>query len=122
MLSSPSTAPRGTFPITLTVTEKLALRTRLLLYTVHPHGEIVADSSWIHSDVCFKNKVKIFPFLLRAVSAGSLLREQLGNDFIKSPAFGMAFRNGKGSDVPGNMRSCLSLELTCMLRIRLNSQ
>uniref|UniRef100_A0A672UJV5 Ovostatin n=1 Tax=Strigops habroptila TaxID=2489341 RepID=A0A672UJV5_STRHB len=46
------------FSITLTVTEKLAPSARLLLYTVHPHGEIVADSSWIQSDVCFKNKVK----------------------------------------------------------------
>ncbi|NWX48160.1 OVOS protein, partial [Steatornis caripensis] len=51
--------PRGTFSITLTVTEKLAPRSRLLLYTVHPHGEIVADSSWIHSNVCFKNKLQL---------------------------------------------------------------
>ncbi|NXS50014.1 OVOS protein, partial [Balaeniceps rex] len=54
-----SGAPRGIFSITLTVTEKLAPSTRLLLYTVHPHGEIVADSSWIHSDVCFKNKLQL---------------------------------------------------------------
>ncbi|NXE84536.1 OVOS protein, partial [Cochlearius cochlearius] len=54
-----SGAPRGTFSITLTVTEKLAPSARLLLYTVHPHGEIVADSSWIHSDVCFKNKLQL---------------------------------------------------------------
>ncbi|XP_009977240.1 PREDICTED: ovostatin-like, partial [Tauraco erythrolophus] len=51
--------PRGTFSITLTVTEKLAHSARLLLYTVHPHGEIVADSTWIHSDVCFKNKLQL---------------------------------------------------------------
>uniref|UniRef100_A0A8B9NRL7 Ovostatin n=1 Tax=Apteryx owenii TaxID=8824 RepID=A0A8B9NRL7_APTOW len=50
----------STFSITLTVTEKLVPSVRLLLYTVHPHGEIVADSSWIHSDICFKNKVKMF--------------------------------------------------------------
>ncbi|XP_051635860.1 ovostatin-like [Manacus candei] len=54
-----SGASRGIFSITLTVTEKLAPRARLLLYTVHPHGEIVADSSWIHTDVCFKNKVQL---------------------------------------------------------------
>ncbi|KAM6093422.1 ovostatin-like [Theristicus caerulescens] len=54
-----SGAPRGTFSITLTVTEKLAPSTRLLIYTVHPRGEIVADSSWIHSDVCFKNKLQL---------------------------------------------------------------
>ncbi|NXI50425.1 OVOS protein, partial [Chloroceryle aenea] len=54
-----SGAPRGTFTITLTVTEKLAPSARLLLYTVHPHGEIVADSSEIHSDVCFKNKLQL---------------------------------------------------------------
>ncbi|NXD41952.1 OVOS protein, partial [Copsychus sechellarum] len=54
-----SGASRGTFSITLTVTEKLAPSARLLLYTVHPHGEIVADSSRIHSDICFKNKVHL---------------------------------------------------------------
>ncbi|KAM7130913.1 ovostatin-like [Ciconia maguari] len=54
-----SGAPRGTFSITLTVTEKLGPSARLLLYTVHPHGEIVADSSWIRSDVCFKNKLQL---------------------------------------------------------------
>uniref|UniRef100_A0A8B9IRI6 Ovostatin n=1 Tax=Amazona collaria TaxID=241587 RepID=A0A8B9IRI6_9PSIT len=48
----------STFSITLTVAEKLAPSARLLLYTVHPHGEIVADSTRIQSDVCFKNKVK----------------------------------------------------------------
>uniref|UniRef100_A0A8C6Z9Y1 Ovostatin n=1 Tax=Nothoprocta perdicaria TaxID=30464 RepID=A0A8C6Z9Y1_NOTPE len=50
----------STFSITLTVTEKLASSTRLLLYSLHPLGEIVADSSWIQSDICFKNKVKTF--------------------------------------------------------------
>ncbi|NXF96427.1 OVOS protein, partial [Eubucco bourcierii] len=54
-----SDAPRGTFAITLTVTEKLGPSARLLLYTVHPHGEIVADSSWIRSEVCFKNKLHL---------------------------------------------------------------
>ncbi|NXB53598.1 OVOS protein, partial [Leucopsar rothschildi] len=54
-----SGASRGTFSITLTVTEKLGPSSRLLLYTVHPHGEIVADSSRIHSDICFKNKVQL---------------------------------------------------------------
>ncbi|NXC58046.1 OVOS protein, partial [Aleadryas rufinucha] len=54
-----SGASRGTFSITLTVTEKLAPSARLLVYTVHPHGEIVADSSRIHSDICFKNKVQL---------------------------------------------------------------
>uniref|UniRef100_A0A8C4V0F8 Uncharacterized protein n=1 Tax=Falco tinnunculus TaxID=100819 RepID=A0A8C4V0F8_FALTI len=49
----------STFSITLTVTEELAPSTNLLLYTVHPHGEIVADSSWIRSDICFKNKVQL---------------------------------------------------------------
>ncbi|XP_076201767.1 ovostatin-like [Aptenodytes patagonicus] len=54
-----SDAPRGTFSITLTVTEKLAPSARLLIYTVHPHGEIVADSSQIRSKVCFKNKLQL---------------------------------------------------------------
>ncbi|NXT78497.1 OVOS protein, partial [Zapornia atra] len=56
---SVSGAPGGTFSITLTITETLAPSTRLLIYTVHPHGEIVADSSWIRSDVCFKNKLQL---------------------------------------------------------------
>ncbi|NXW37052.1 OVOS protein, partial [Phaetusa simplex] len=54
-----SGAPRGIFSITLTVTEKLGPSARLLLYTVHPHREIVADSSWIRTDVCFKNKLQL---------------------------------------------------------------
>ncbi|NWU24736.1 OVOS protein, partial [Dyaphorophyia castanea] len=54
-----SGASRGTFSITLTVTEKLAPSARLLVYTVHPRGEIVADSSRIHSHICFKNKVQL---------------------------------------------------------------
>ncbi|NXW60108.1 OVOS protein, partial [Eurystomus gularis] len=54
-----SGASHGTFTITLDVTEKLAPNAKLLLYTVHPHGEIVADSSWIRSDVCFKNKLHL---------------------------------------------------------------
>ncbi|NWS84241.1 OVOS protein, partial [Toxostoma redivivum] len=54
-----SGASRGTFSITLTVNEKLGPSARLLLYTVHPRGEIVADSSRIHSDICFKNKVQL---------------------------------------------------------------
>ncbi|NXM21006.1 OVOS protein, partial [Ploceus nigricollis] len=54
-----SRASRGTFSITLTVTEKLAPSARLLLYTVHPQGEIVADSSRIQSDICFRNKVQL---------------------------------------------------------------
>ncbi|NWT16940.1 OVOS protein, partial [Vireo altiloquus] len=54
-----SGASRGTFSITLTVTENLSPSARLLVYTVHPRGEIVADSSRIHSDVCFKNKVQL---------------------------------------------------------------
>ncbi|NXB88277.1 OVOS protein, partial [Vidua chalybeata] len=53
------TGGKGTFSITLTVTEKLAPSARLLLYTVHPQGEIVADSSRIHSNICFKNKVQL---------------------------------------------------------------
>ncbi|XP_009876792.1 PREDICTED: ovostatin-like [Apaloderma vittatum] len=54
-----SSAPKGIFTITLTVSEKLAPSARLLLYTVHPHGEIVADSTWIQSNVCFKNKLQL---------------------------------------------------------------
>ncbi|NXY08134.1 OVOS protein, partial [Pteruthius melanotis] len=54
-----SSASRGTFSITLTATEKLGPSARLLVYTVHPRGEIVADRSRIESDICFKNKVQL---------------------------------------------------------------
>ncbi|OXB53663.1 hypothetical protein ASZ78_013716 [Callipepla squamata] len=58
-ISHASAAPWGTFAITLAITEKLTPTSGLLLYTVHPDGEIVADSSWIHSDICFKNKLQL---------------------------------------------------------------
>ncbi|OXB71134.1 UNVERIFIED_CONTAM: hypothetical protein H355_016189, partial [Colinus virginianus] len=58
-ISHASAAPWGTFAITLAITEKLTPTSGLLLYTVHPSGEIVADSSWIHSDICFKNKLQL---------------------------------------------------------------
>uniref|UniRef100_A0A8C3L445 OVOS protein n=1 Tax=Chrysolophus pictus TaxID=9089 RepID=A0A8C3L445_CHRPC len=66
----------GTFAITLAVTEKLAPSARLLLYTVHPNGEIVADSSWIHSDICFKNKLQ-FEFSEKQALPGSKINIRL---------------------------------------------
>lgn len=104
LIHVPSTASRGTFSITLTVTEKLAPRARLLLYTVHPHGEIVADSARIHSDICFRNKVKTFAFLLRDTAGFD--EKWSGNYLIESPALGMELRNGKGVGVSGIMGSC----------------
>lgn len=64
----------------------------------------MADSSRIHSDICFKNKVETFAFLLRDVSG--FAEKSSGNSHIKSLALGMAFRNRNGAGVSGIMRSC----------------
>lgn len=43
-------------------------------------------------------------FLIRDMSG--FAEKQSGNDLIKSPTLGVAFRNGKGADVTGIVRSC----------------
>uniref|UniRef100_A0A8C8S640 Ovostatin n=1 Tax=Pelusios castaneus TaxID=367368 RepID=A0A8C8S640_9SAUR len=53
------TTPTGTFFIPLTVSEKLAPRAKMLLYTVHPGGELVADSISFEIEKCFRNKVQL---------------------------------------------------------------
>uniref|UniRef100_A0A8C3SLY3 Alpha-2-macroglobulin n=1 Tax=Chelydra serpentina TaxID=8475 RepID=A0A8C3SLY3_CHESE len=54
-----ATTPYGTFFIPLTGSEKLAPTAQILLYTVHPGGELVADSTRLQIEKCFKNKVKL---------------------------------------------------------------
>ncbi|EMP24415.1 Ovostatin [Chelonia mydas] len=50
---------KGTFSIPLTVSEKLAPAARMLVYTVHPARELVADSTRFQIEKCFKNKVRL---------------------------------------------------------------
>lgn len=64
----------------------------------------MADSAWIHSDICFRNKVGIFSFLLRDIAG--FAEKRSGNALIKSPALGAAFRSEKGVGMSGSMRSC----------------
>ncbi|CAM4441061.1 unnamed protein product [Caretta caretta] len=52
-------APYGTFFILLTGSEKLAATAQILVYTVHPGGELVADSTRVQIEKCFKNKVQL---------------------------------------------------------------
>lgn len=46
------------FTIQLPISEKLAPNARLLVYTVHPHREVVADSTYLNIERCLKNKVR----------------------------------------------------------------
>ncbi|XP_075758604.1 ovostatin-like [Pelodiscus sinensis] len=52
-------APYDTFFIPLTASEKLAPTAQILVYTVHPGGELVADSTRLQIEKCFKNKVQL---------------------------------------------------------------
>uniref|UniRef100_A0A8C0G5P8 OVOS protein n=1 Tax=Chelonoidis abingdonii TaxID=106734 RepID=A0A8C0G5P8_CHEAB len=49
----------STFSIPLAVSEKLAPAARMLVYTVHPARELVADSARFQIEKCFKNKVRL---------------------------------------------------------------
>ncbi|XP_019371619.1 PREDICTED: ovostatin-like [Gavialis gangeticus] len=49
----------GIFTIQLPISEKLAPNARLMVYTVHPHREVVADSTYLNIELCFKNKVQL---------------------------------------------------------------
>uniref|UniRef100_A0A8C3I069 Ovostatin n=1 Tax=Chrysemys picta bellii TaxID=8478 RepID=A0A8C3I069_CHRPI len=53
------TSLKGTFSIPLAVSEKLAPAARMLVYTVHPARELVADSARFQIEKCFKNKVQL---------------------------------------------------------------
>ncbi|XP_074839734.1 ovostatin-like [Carettochelys insculpta] len=52
-------ALKGTFSISLAVSEKLAPVARMLVYTVHPSKELVADVARFQIEKCFKNKVQL---------------------------------------------------------------
>uniref|UniRef100_A0A8C3I065 Uncharacterized protein n=1 Tax=Chrysemys picta bellii TaxID=8478 RepID=A0A8C3I065_CHRPI len=54
-----SASLKGTFSIPLAVSEKLAPAARMLVYTVHPARELVADSARFQIEKCFKNKVQL---------------------------------------------------------------
>uniref|UniRef100_A0A8C5TG92 Ovostatin n=1 Tax=Malurus cyaneus samueli TaxID=2593467 RepID=A0A8C5TG92_9PASS len=49
----------GTFTIPLEVSEEMAPALRLLVYTLHPDKELVADSVRLPVEKCFKNKVHL---------------------------------------------------------------
>ncbi|XP_039770474.1 ovostatin [Ornithorhynchus anatinus] len=49
----------GTFSISLKVSSDLAPAAVLLVYTLHPRGEMVTDSITLQVEKCFKNKVNI---------------------------------------------------------------
>ncbi|XP_062975072.1 ovostatin-like isoform X2 [Elgaria multicarinata webbii] len=49
----------STTSIPLKIDQKLAPRARLLVYSLQPHGEVVADSISFQVEKCFRNKVKL---------------------------------------------------------------
>lgn len=57
MTSPVYTAWTGNFSFPIDVSADLAPMAVMLVYTVHPSGEIVADSVKFQVDKCFKNKV-----------------------------------------------------------------
>ncbi|XP_006164931.1 ovostatin homolog 2, partial [Tupaia chinensis] len=50
---------KGQFSFPITITADMAPVAVIFVYTLHPHGEIVADSARFQVDKCFKNKVSI---------------------------------------------------------------
>lgn len=56
--SSLITDQNGIFTIPLEVSEKMAPALWLLVYTLHPDKELVADSVRFPVEKCFKNKVR----------------------------------------------------------------
>ncbi|NWZ47443.1 OVOS protein, partial [Haliaeetus albicilla] len=73
----------GTFTIPLVVNEKMAPALRLLVYTLHPAKELVADSVRFPVEKCFKNKVRLqFPQKqMRSASNVTLVIEAAANSF-----------------------------------------
>ncbi|XP_020670352.3 ovostatin isoform X1 [Pogona vitticeps] len=47
----------STFSITLNIDQKLAPRARLLVYSLQPHCDLIADSIFLQIEKCFRNKV-----------------------------------------------------------------
>ncbi|XP_009876793.1 PREDICTED: ovostatin-like, partial [Apaloderma vittatum] len=77
------TDQNGTFTIPLLVNEKMAPALRLLVYTLHPAKELVADSVRFPVEKCFKNKVqlKFSEKQVRSASNVSLVIEAAANSF-----------------------------------------
>ncbi|NXX96850.1 OVOS protein, partial [Centropus bengalensis] len=73
----------GTFTIPLVVNEEMAPALRLMVYTLHPAKELVADSVRFPVEKCFKNKVqlKFSEKQMRSASNVSLLVEAAANSF-----------------------------------------
>lgn len=63
LITSPIyTAWNGNFSFPINVDADLAPVAVMLVYTLHPSGEIVADSARFQVDKCFKNKVMFLLF------------------------------------------------------------
>uniref|UniRef100_A0A8C3PTL8 OVOS protein n=1 Tax=Calidris pygmaea TaxID=425635 RepID=A0A8C3PTL8_9CHAR len=73
----------GTFTIPLVVNEKMAPALRLLVYTLHPAKELVADSVRFPVEKCFKNKVQLqfSEKRMRSAFNVSLVLEAAANSF-----------------------------------------
>ncbi|XP_005509812.2 ovostatin-like isoform X1 [Columba livia] len=73
----------GTFMIPLMVNEKMAPSLRLLVYTLHPARELVADSVRFPVEKCFKNKVQLqfSEKQMHSASKVSLVIEAAPNSF-----------------------------------------
>lgn len=63
VLSCIYTAWNGNFSFPINVSAYLAPVATMLVYTLHPDGEIVADSVKFQVEKCFKNKVMFLLFL-----------------------------------------------------------
>ncbi|KFP86852.1 Ovostatin, partial [Acanthisitta chloris] len=73
----------GTFTIPLVVSEKMAPTLRLLVYTLHPDKELVADSVRFPVEKCFKNQVQLqfSEKKMHPASNVSLIIEAAANSF-----------------------------------------
>lgn len=64
MASPIYTVWKGNFSFPIDISADLAPVTIMFVYTLHPSGEIVADSVKFQVDKCFKNKVRFLLFLV----------------------------------------------------------
>ena len=58
------TAWKGNISFPISVSADLAPVAVILVYTLHPSGEIIADSVKFQVEKCFKNKVRSLLFIL----------------------------------------------------------
>ncbi|KAH0628658.1 hypothetical protein JD844_010057 [Phrynosoma platyrhinos] len=73
----------STFSITLNVEQKLAPRARLLVYSLQPNGDLIADTIYLEVEKCFRNKVSLEFSKKEALPASSvsLSLEATSNSF-----------------------------------------